>query len=60
MTDTRPRADTTTSKKGRQTGGGDSVEIKTTDLPQTPRPNTEDERANDEKKTLEEEDDKDA
>ena len=38
-------------------GGGDSVEIKTTDLPQTPRPGTENERATDEKKTWEEEDD---
>ena len=59
MTDIRPSADTPTSKQGRQTGGGDSVEIKTTDLPQTPRPNTEDGRATDEKETLEEEDDKD-
>ena len=59
MTDIRPSADTPTSKQGRQTGGGDSVEIKTTDLPQTPLPDAEDERAIDEKKTLEVEDDKD-
>ena len=59
MTDIRPRADTPTSKQGRQTGGGGSVEIKTTDSPQTPRPDTEDEQATDEKKTWEEEDDKD-
>ena len=58
MTDIRPSADTPTSIQGRQTGGGDSVEIKTTNLPQIPRFNTEEERATDEKKTLEEEDDK--
>ena len=59
MTDIRPSADTPTSKQGRQTGGWDSVEIKTADLSQTPRPDTENERATEEKQTLEEEDDKD-
>ena len=59
MTGNRPDTDTPTSKQGRQAGGGDSVVIKTTETPQTPRPEHENERTTDEATTWEEEDDKD-